>query len=106
DNQTISGDFRKLGNYSVGKVYKFKKLILEVVNCYTQYRYGRDEGVVYLDYEALALCMRKINHAWAGKRLGVPLIGCGLAGGDWDIVKEIYKRELTNLDTTVVHFRT
>lgn len=105
DKETISGDYRKLGNYSVGKVYKYKKLIMEVVNCYTQHRYGREENVIYLDYEALTLCLRKINHNWPGKHIGLPLIGCGLAHGDWIIVQEIYKRELTNLTTTVVHFK-
>jgi hypothetical protein len=32
-----------------------------------------------LDYEALALCLRKINHTFKGKHVGLPQIGCGIA---------------------------
>ena len=52
--------------------------ILTVVNSYTQYYYGRKYGNP-LDYEALTLCMRKINHHFKGMRIGLPKIGAGLA---------------------------
>ena len=58
---------------------------LVVVNSYTQYNYGKNhtDGVSKpLDYEALTMCMRKINHTFKGKRIGLPQIGAGLAGGD------------------------
>jgi hypothetical protein len=45
-------------------------------------------STVALDYEALTLCMRKINYTFTGKHIGLPMIGCGLAGGDWNIVKK------------------
>lgn len=54
---------------------------LIVVNAYTQYNYGGDRP---LDYTALRMCMRKINHTFKGKHIGLPMIGCGLAGGIWD----------------------
>lgn len=73
---------------------------LYVINAYTQYRYGTDR--VHLDYEALRLCLRKINHMFTGKHLGLPQIGCGLAGGDWRIVKEIIQQELKDCKVTVV----
>lgn len=78
---------------------------LTVVNAYTQYSYGRnhEDGVDKpLDYEALTLCMRKMNFQFAGKHIGLPKIGCGLAGGNWDLVKEIIKSELKDCDITIV----
>jgi O-acetyl-ADP-ribose deacetylase (regulator of RNase III) len=78
---------------------------LVVINAYTQYGFGKNHpnGIDEpLDYEALTLCMRKINHIFKGKHVGLPQIGCGLAGGDWNIVKEIIKKELCDCDITVV----
>lgn len=103
DNETIAGDIRKLGNYTIGTHFKYKKPVVKIINCYTQYRYDRDKQVA--DYDAITLCMRKINHQFKGQSIGLPLIGCGLAGGNWDIVKEIFKKELTDLDVTIVHFK-
>lgn len=79
-----------------------------VVNAYTQYNYGKNhkDGVeVPLDYEALTLCMRKINHRFKGKHIGLPKIGCGLAGGDWSTVKQIIQKELKDCDVTIVLFK-
>lgn len=82
-----------------------KELI--VVNSYTQYKYGRNhsDGVDKpVDYDALTLCLRKINHNFKGKHVGLPQIGCGLAGGDWNIVKNIIQKELKDCKVTVVIF--
>jgi O-acetyl-ADP-ribose deacetylase (regulator of RNase III) len=79
-----------------------------VVNSYTQYRYGRNhaDGVSNpLDYEALTLCMRKINHQFKGKHIGLPKIGAGLAGGDWDRIKKIIQTELRDMKVTVVVYK-
>jgi O-acetyl-ADP-ribose deacetylase (regulator of RNase III) len=76
---------------------------LYIINSYTQYNYGRE--VMQLDYEALTLCLRKINFMLSGRRIGLPQIGCGLAGGDWDIVKGIIQRELKDCKVTVVIYK-
>ena len=39
---------------------------------------------------------------FAGKKIGLPKIGSNLAGGDWNIIKEIIKKELKGCDVTVV----
>lgn len=78
---------------------------LTVINSYTQYGFGSNHlngTKTPLDYEALTLCMRKINHKFKGKHIGLPRIGCGLAGGDWNMVKSIIQKELKNCDVTVV----
>jgi O-acetyl-ADP-ribose deacetylase (regulator of RNase III) len=69
-----------------------------VVNAYTQYTYGKNT----LDYEALTLCMRKINSVFKHKHIGLPQIGAGLAGGEWNRIKEIIKQELKDCKVTVV----
>lgn len=70
---------------------------LTVVNAYTQYEPGPN-----LDIEALVLCMRKMNHIFKGKHIGLPQIGCGIAAGSWDVVKFIIQKELKDCDVTVV----
>ena len=74
---------------------------LIVVNAYTQYHYSHKFGPP-VDYEAITLCMRKMNHVFKGKHIGLPAIGCGLAGGDFKIVSEIIKKELKDCEVTVV----
>ena len=63
-----------------------------LANCFTQQNYGYD-GQVYLNYSALKRCMKSLKHFMKGykdsKEVAIPKIGCGLAGGDWEIVKEV-----------------
>ena len=92
---------------------------LTVVNAYTQYGPGPN-----LDYNALRLCLRKINHMFPNQHIGLPLIGCGIAGGVWDVsllpkneqitalpigvvkdVKTIIQEELKDMDITIVHYK-
>lgn len=99
------GDINKLGQIEFIQ-HRFKHTL--VVNCYTQYRYGKnhsDGDEKPIDYEALQLCLRKLNHVFKGKRIGLPKIGCGLAGGNWSIVKKLIKAELSDCDVTVVIFK-
>lgn len=93
------GDINKLG--TIDWKMDFRSPMV-VVNSYTQYTTG---GRHPLDYEALTLCMRKINAKFEGQRIGLPLIGCGLAGGDWDVVKQIMQEELEDCEVTIVHYQ-
>jgi O-acetyl-ADP-ribose deacetylase (regulator of RNase III) len=80
---------------------------LIVVNAYTQYNYGKnhkDGSLRPADYEAITLCMRKMNSVFKGKHIGLPLIGAGLAGGDWEVIKNIIQTELVDCDITIVHY--
>jgi O-acetyl-ADP-ribose deacetylase (regulator of RNase III) len=92
------GDINKLGQIDCKQLSYPKGLV--VVNAYTQYHW--DTETKPLDYEALVLCLRKINHVFRGKHIGLPQIGCHLAGGDWATVKRIIQKELVNMDVTVV----
>lgn len=89
------------------KVPDFGGQDLVVINSYTQYRYGRnhaDGDKTPVDYDAIRLCMRKINHIFKGKTIGLPMIGAGLAGGDWEIIEKIIEEELNAMDVWVVDY--
>lgn len=96
----------KIGDEKM-KSADFGGLYVTVINAYTQYHYGKNSPgcEIPLDYSALELCLRKINHNFKGKKVGLPQIGCGLAGGKWEIVKGIIQKELCDCDTTVVIFK-
>ena len=79
-----------------------------VVNAYTQYHYGRNhaDGVSNpFDYEAFTMCMRKMNHIFAGKHIGMPKIGAGLAGGNWNRIEHIINVELKDCQVTIVNYK-
>ncbi len=100
EHSFLKGDISKLGLIDYSET---KKVI--VVNAYTQYfnrTLNPDKNAINLDYEALTLCLRKINKTFNDKRIGLPQIGAGLAGGDWNIIKEIIKKELKDCDVTIV----
>ena len=95
---------------------------LTIVNAYTQIYYGKANDqykslsvinnfacdVVDSQknrYEFIRHCLRAINTFFAGKKLGLPLIGSGLAGGDWKLIEVIITQELFNCDTTIVHYK-
>jgi O-acetyl-ADP-ribose deacetylase (regulator of RNase III) len=104
DNLTIPGDINKLGNFTIGVIKDYNNFPISVIyNCYTQYTY--DSSKKPFDYDAFIMCLRKINHNNKGKRIGIPLIGAGLAGGDWEKIKQIIISELCDMDITIVHFK-
>jgi O-acetyl-ADP-ribose deacetylase (regulator of RNase III) len=101
------GEYNKLGQIDAQIIYPNDlptlKSELWVINAYTQYHW--DTATKPLDYEALTLCLRKINKLFPNRYIGLPEIGCHLAGGDWNIVKEIIKKELKDCDVTIVHYK-
>ncbi len=78
-----------------------------VINAYTQYdigkpKHGKDTATGR--YQAIRECMFRINRKYKGRHIGLPLIGCGLAGLKWRTVKKIMKEELTDMKVTIVHY--
>lgn len=64
-----------------------------IINAVTQDEYGRDKDRVYVDYDAIRLCMNKINNIAKNADVGMPLIGAGLANGNWGIISDIIQQE-------------
>lgn len=102
DPTKYMGDINKLGQIDWGGFQLTQEKSLVVVNAYTQYIPAAHLKPV--DYEAITLCMRKINQMFKGYHVGLPKIGAGLAGGDWERIKKIIQEELKDCDVTIVIF--
>lgn len=96
DCETIPGNASKLGTVTIARYDK-----IDIVNCYTQYNYGK--GGIHANYDAIRGCMQEIKRLYSGKRIGLPKIGCGLAGGSWGQVKLIIEEELAGENVTIMY---
>ena len=95
DVETQYGAKEKLGTYT-----SWSNDDITVLNLYTQYKYGNRER--HADYDAIRSCMRHIKNDFSGNKIGLPLIGAGLAQGDWGKISSIMEEELEGEDVTVV----
>tara|TARA_Y100000389_G_scaffold195896_1_gene227967 strand:+ start:1643 stop:2119 length:477 start_codon:yes stop_codon:yes gene_type:complete len=103
DLNTTKGDVNKLGTYSFAVCDADFALDANakfvVVNAYTQYNFGGRK--VNLDYEALRTVFKTIINDFPGCRIGIPRVGAGYAGGDWEKIKNIIKDELNQNNNDV-----
>jgi O-acetyl-ADP-ribose deacetylase (regulator of RNase III) len=95
DGKTWKGDSNKLGHCQYVRVSPN----LLVVNAYTQYEPGK-----HLDIAALTDCLYDIRLNLHMCRIGLPKIGCGIAGGDWRVVSQMIERCLQGLNYTIVEY--
>lgn len=102
DCATEKGDETKLGAYSAVTVERNGHQIT-IVNAYTQFRYGGRRKNV--DYDAMRQVFAQIKTDFAGQRIGYPMIGAGLAGGDWSVIEGIIEEALAGEDHTLVRYR-
>lgn len=76
---------------------------LPIFNLFTQLNYGYD-GKKYVSYKAIVDAVSKIQYFG---EIAVPKIGCGLAGGDWNVVsailEEFEEERLFQLSFTVYY---
>jgi O-acetyl-ADP-ribose deacetylase (regulator of RNase III) len=112
DKLTEKGDASKLGKAIPVQVQPG----LHVFNMYTQYHYS-PRGVRHVEYGAIRaglMCIREsIVHTRSRSlsdydpRIGLPLIGAGLAGGEWPVIKKIIEEVLPEelFDVTIVHYK-
>jgi len=63
-----------------------------VWNAITQDNYGRDVNKVYVSYKAIADCFSAIDGEM--EEIAMPLIGSGLANGDWKVISAIIENTL------------
>lgn len=102
DCSTEKGSQEKLGTYSSVKVRSNSHEFV-IVNAYTQFHWHGNG--VKADYDAIKKVMKKIKLDFSGKRIGYPLIGAGLAGGDWKMISDIINTQLSGEDHTLVKFK-
>jgi O-acetyl-ADP-ribose deacetylase (regulator of RNase III) len=120
DNMTISGDANKLGKFTQAYIdgYSLQQIGSNIrglkrapyhftlINAYTQY--GFDPSTKPVDYEAIYSVFKQIKMLYdlnpmAIQRIGIPKIGAGLAGGDWDRIEQIIDSLKFNDITCVVY---
>ena len=95
ENSTY-GDMGKLSNHTIAHVGEGKM----IVNMYTQHLPGKD-----LYKEALILGFKKLAKVLSGyHRIGIPAIGCGIAGGDWNEFAPIIAEIMRGHDITYVEY--
>lgn len=101
DKETGYGDKSKLGTISTCSVQR-ENASFSIVNAYTQFHWrGRNRKV---DYDAIKNCFELIADKYSSARIGYPLIGAGLAGGDWSVIEALIREALISLDHTLVVF--
>ena len=104
DFDSFLDDPAKLGCIKIVRTHQPVEHGFYVVNAYTQFDHDPKEGERLVEYGAVRSCFAKVKRAFAGWRIGYPKIGCGEAGGDWEVVKRIIDDELVDENHTVVMF--
>ena len=84
----------KLGNYSCNDVKN-------IFNFYTQFEPGPNANYIWVKS-----CLKKFAYEYVGGfSIGLPKIGCGIGGLNWEITREIIQKELINFNVTVVNYK-
>ena len=85
DSWTHKGDYLKLGTWTAGVIQMATSSHdFTVINAYTQY--NMSQGTDVFEYTAFQLILEKLVHVYGDKRIGLPYIGMGLAGGNKDTI--------------------
>jgi len=113
DLATVRADRKKLGTFSVGIAEPEDYDTLgyncpDVFNLYGQYGFTkRQQGLRDLDYDAMfnslqAMSFKLIDWGAEDLIIGLPAIGCGLAGAKWSIVEAMIKETLCLTENRIV----
>jgi len=113
DCNTTEWDRSKMGTISQATVRRNGHDIT-VVNGYTQYHWRVAKGNtninsnsnsnILVDYDAVRSVMKLVKIRFRGQRIGYPLIGAGLAKGDWKVIEQIIDEELKGEDHKLVQY--
>ncbi|AGJ71550.1 hypothetical protein Lw1_gp142 [Escherichia phage Lw1] len=98
DAMTLKGNQKKLGRNSV-YVQEDGRMVF---NAYTQFKFWGAGPQV--DYDAIRSCFESAVESARACPERYPLIGAGLAGGDWERIKDIINDSTGDYPTIVVHF--
>lgn len=96
DCKTVKGNREKIGTYSLAVVntptFFGQSRNLIILNCYTQFTYWDPNDM--FSYEGLEKVLTTIKEDFglSGAKIGFPLIGAGLAQGDWRRIKAIFDK--------------
>lgn len=95
------GDVMKLGKFSTATIDDKSR----VFNMYTQYSMGSKER--HVEYSAIIESIRAVCDSIKNldEILYLPLIGAGLAGGDWNIIRDIIDKASESQKVVIVHYK-
>ena len=99
DKKTVYGDKNKIGTFSEALIERNGHKFV-VINAYTQFRFGG--GVDNFEYDSFPKLLQSIKEKYGDKRIGLPLIGCGLAGGDEPRILKMIKENFEGVDYKLV----
>ncbi|MGB3313837.1 MAG: macro domain-containing protein [Albidovulum sp.] len=99
DKTTVHGTRDKLGTISTALITRADARF-NIVNAYTQHHW-KGAGVK-AEYPAIKSCFEAIARDFNGARIGYPLIGAGLARGDWSVIEPIIDTALAGQRHTLV----
>lgn len=99
DLNTLSGDKEKLGTYSEANIIRDDCNFI-ILNAYTQFNW-RGQGIK-ADYHAIRNVFKRVKQNFPTAKIAYPMIGAGLAKGDWNMIATIIDQELGDLDHRLV----
>jgi O-acetyl-ADP-ribose deacetylase (regulator of RNase III) len=89
-----SGDFDAFGTY----VYGYEQIgRFAIINAYAQYFGGAN-----FDINAFIHILKQVNEDFTGMNIGIPMIGCGIGGADWESVQGILLHYAPDVNWTVI----
>lgn len=97
DSLTKRGCVDKLGSYSIAEVKTKIGTNLKIMNAYTQYKPGANFSLSHLQSVLL-----RVREKFSDLNIGIPLIGCGIGGGNWVDVENMLNTKFSDLLITVV----
>lgn len=100
DRETPYGDRAKLGSFSHVTVEGGNTQPLIIVNAYTQFRPAGSAPLV--NYDAVETVFKAIASRFRHVRIGYPLIGAGLGGGEWSKIAPRIDHALQDCDHCLV----
>lgn len=79
---------------------------LQILNLYTQMWPGIPSPgcAIPFDYDAFRVICKKLNYHFKGKSIGLPYVGCGLAGAEKFMVRGIIEHYLTDMNVTIIDY--
>lgn len=104
DKNTKHGDKNKLGTFSEALITRYSNNIV-VINAYTQFHFNA-RGKDLFEYDKFPQLLQSIKLKYGDKRIGLPLIGCGLAGGDEKRILGMIDKEFIGVDYKLVEIDT
>lgn len=98
DKATSFGNKNKLGTIScLSTPRNTEGYSPMIVNMYTQFEPGKN-----FDIKAFEECLKIVKRIFMTKRIGMPMVGAGIGGGDWLEIQKVINRVLVGMDITVV----